>query len=246
MDFHGQGESVTSDLAGENEPYPATAFRDIDLAIKLLQRELGVRQIILMGHCAGAYFAFQSAAQLTDPGLAESILINPVTFYWQEGMILDRPQSQAFLAFQQSMLSMRKPSKWLKLLVGRSNIDICGAIRHVIAFWKLRRRGRYCGNYADSAPFPSHPQKNDLPGDLMRIVEKGRPLTLFQARTDSGYDILCCFAKSQVKKMCQDGQMKIFFFEKADHNFHWLGPREELRQALVAHLSARYLRVGTS
>jgi dienelactone hydrolase len=81
MDFHGQGDSVTSDLARENEFYPSTAFRDIDLAMKFLQREFGVRQIILMGHCAGAYFAFQSAAQLTDPGLAESILINPITFY---------------------------------------------------------------------------------------------------------------------------------------------------------------------
>jgi pimeloyl-ACP methyl ester carboxylesterase len=246
MDFHGQADSVTSDPARENEPYPATAFRDIDLAMKFLQREFGVRQIILMGHCAGAYFAFQSAAQLADPGLAESILINPITFYWHEGMTLDRAQGRAFLEIQHSMLSVRKPSKWLNLLTGRSKIGIRGAIRHVIDFWRLRRRGRSCGNDAASAPFPSHPQKNDLPGDLMRIVEKGRRLTLFQARTDSGYDILCCLAKSQVKKMCQAGQMKIIFFEKADHNFHWLGPREELRQALIAHLSARYLRVGAS
>jgi hypothetical protein len=178
--------------------------------------------------------------------LAESILINPMTFYWQEEMTMDRPQRQAFLAFQLSMFSVRKPSKWLKLLMGRSKTGIRGAIRHVIDFCKLRCRGRSCGNDTDFAPFPAHPQKNDLPGDLMRIVEKGRRLTLFQARTDPGYGILCSLAKSQVKKMCQAGQMKINFFEKADHNFHWVGPREELRQALVAHLSARYLGVGTS
>jgi pimeloyl-ACP methyl ester carboxylesterase len=246
MDFHGHGDSVTSDLARENESYPATGFRDIDLAMKFLQREFGVRQIILMGHCAGAYYAFQSAAQLTDPGLVECILINPDTFYWQEGMIPDSPQSKALMAVDYSMLSVRKPSKWLKLLTGRSKIGIRGAIRNAIECWKPRRRGRSRGTDAASAPFPSHPLKNDLPGDLMRIVEKGRPLTLFQARLDSGYNVLCCFAEPQVKKMCQAGQMKIVFFEKADHNFHWLGPREELRQALVAHLSARYLRVGTS
>jgi dienelactone hydrolase len=246
MDFHGQGDSVTSDLARENELYPSTAFRDIDLAMKFLQREFGVRHIVLMGHCAGAYFAFQSAAQLTDPALAESILINPKTFYWQEGMTLDRPESEVFLAFQQIMLSVRKPSKWLNLLIGRSKIGIRGHIRHMIELRKLRRRGRFCGKHAASVRSPSHPQKDDLPGDLRRIVEKGRLLTLFQARTDPGYDILRCFAKSQIKKMCQAAQMKIFFFEKADHNFHWLGPRDELHQALVAHLSDRYLSVGTS
>jgi pimeloyl-ACP methyl ester carboxylesterase len=246
MDFHGQGDSISSDLARENEPYPVTAFRDIDLAMKFLQRQFGVRQIVLVGHCAGAYFAFQSAAQHTDPGLAESILINPMTFHWREGMTGDEEQSRAFLAVQQSMLSVRKPSKWLKLLVGRSKIGVRGAIRHAIDFWKLRRRGPSLGNDAASAPSPSHPQKNDLPGDLMRIVEKGRPLTLFLARTDPGYDILRCFAKSQVKKMQRAGQMKIYSFEKADHNFHWLRAREELHQAIVAHLSARYLCVGTS
>jgi pimeloyl-ACP methyl ester carboxylesterase len=241
MDFHGHGDSVTSNLACENQPYPATAFRDIDLAMKFLQREFGARQIILMGHCAGAYFAFQSAAQLTDPTLVESILINPETFYW------DRAHAQALSAVQYySMLAARRPSKWLNLLTGRSKIGIRGAIRNVIQYWKLRRGSRSSGNNAASAPFPSHPQKNDLPGDLMRIVENGRPITVFQARMEPGHDILRCFAESQVKKMCQDGQMKIFFFEKADHNFHRLGPRKKLHQALVAYLSARYIRVGAS
>jgi pimeloyl-ACP methyl ester carboxylesterase len=241
MDFHGQGDSVTSDLARENEPYPVTAFRDVDLAMKFLQREFGVRQIILMGHCAGAYYAFQCAAQFSDPGFAESILINPKTFYWQEGMTLDQPQNQPFLAFQESMLSLRKPGKWLKLLSGRSTNGIRGVIQNAVALWKLRRRTISGGKDRAYAPYPSHPDKNDLPNDLRRIVQTGRLLTLFQARSDAGYELLCCFARSQVKKMCRAGQMKIVFFETADHNFHRLDAREELRQALVAHLSARYL-----
>lgn len=246
MDFQGQADSVTSDPGLENKAYPVTAFRDIALASKFLQQEFGVRKIVLMGHCAGAYFAFQSAVQLNDLGLVESILINPNTYYWQEEMTLDRPQSQAFLAFQHSMISVRKPSKWLKLLVGRSKIGIRGAMRHAIEWWKLRRRGSSQGNHPATASFPSHPRRNDLSGDLMRVVEKGRLLTLLMSRTDPGYDILCSFANSQVKKMCQAGQMKIVFFEKADHNFHRLAPRAELVQTLVDHLSSRYFRVGTA
>jgi pimeloyl-ACP methyl ester carboxylesterase len=245
MDFHGQGDSITSDPARENELYPATAFRDIALAVKFLQREFGVRRIILMGHSAGAYYAFQSAVQLTGPELVESILINPSTFYWQTGMALGATQSPEAAALQDSLRSIRRPSKWLKLLTGRSKIGIHGAIRQALAFWKLRRRDRSSGTGA-AAPYPSHPPKNDLRGDLRRIVEKGRRLTLFQARTDPGYDNLCQLAEAQVQKMCAAGQMKIVFFERADHNFYWLGPRAELHQALISHLSARYPRAGTS
>jgi pimeloyl-ACP methyl ester carboxylesterase len=246
MDYHGHGDSVTSDLATENEPYPVTAFRDIDLAMKYLQRELGVRRFVLMGHCAGAYFVFQSAAQHGFGGFIEAILINPNTFYWREDMILDQPQSQAFLAYQYSMLSVRKPNKWIKLLTGRSKIGIRGAMHHVTEFWKLRRRGASVRNDGGQTEFPSHPIANDLPGDLVRIEKKGRLLTLFQARTDPGYDILCSFAMAQVNKMCRAGQMSTFFFEKADHNFHWLGPRKELHDAVIAHFSARYPGVDAS
>ena len=129
-------------------------------------------------------------------------------------MTLDQPQNQPFLAFQESMLSVRKPRKWLKLLFGRSNIGIRGAIHNAIEFWKLRRRISSRGNDLASTPYPSHPRKNDLPGDLMRIVEKGRLVTLFQSRFDPGYDLLCSFASSQLKKMCQAGQMKIVFLPK--------------------------------
>ena len=39
-----------------------------------------------MGMCSGAYMAFHSAAQLGNPIVVESVLINPLTFYWKEGM----------------------------------------------------------------------------------------------------------------------------------------------------------------
>ncbi len=37
---------------------------------------------LLIGLCAGAYYAFQAAAQFREPGLAESLLINPLAFDW--------------------------------------------------------------------------------------------------------------------------------------------------------------------
>ncbi len=51
MDLGGLGDSAASDPARENDPYPATAFRDIALAMKFIGGELGARQVILMGLC---------------------------------------------------------------------------------------------------------------------------------------------------------------------------------------------------
>jgi pimeloyl-ACP methyl ester carboxylesterase len=93
MDLHGLGDSITRDSERENETYPATAFRDIDLAMRFLERELGVGRMVLMGLCSGAYAAFQSAVQLANPALVESVMINPLTFFWQEGMTVESVQS---------------------------------------------------------------------------------------------------------------------------------------------------------
>ncbi len=245
MDICGLGDSVIADPAQENDTYPATAFRDIGLAMAFLEREMGVRHVVLMGLCSGAYAAFQSAAQFQCPALAGSMVINPLTFYWKEGMELETAESLKFQAFQESMASARQASKWIKLLTGRSKMGIRGAFRLLMDRWKLRRQARRAASLGgtEDGPVsqPSHPAKKDLPADLARIVKSGRPLTFFFARSDPGYDILTFQAKRQVEEMCQAGQMRIHFIENADHTFARRAPREMLLKAVVAELSRRYL-----
>src|SRR5207248_561102 len=58
MDLCGLGDSITPHADRENDPYPATAFRDVGLTLKHLRTELGARRVVLMGLCSGAYAAF--------------------------------------------------------------------------------------------------------------------------------------------------------------------------------------------
>ena len=58
LDLAGLGDSVCPDSTRENDPYPATAFRDIAGTLNHLQSQLGVRKVVLMGLCSGAYAAF--------------------------------------------------------------------------------------------------------------------------------------------------------------------------------------------
>ena len=67
MDLCGLGDSVTLDSERKNDPYPATAFRDIDLALQCLRSQFGTERVVLMGLCSGAYAAFQAAASWPTP-----------------------------------------------------------------------------------------------------------------------------------------------------------------------------------
>ena len=171
-----------------------------------------------MGLCSGAYAAFQSAAQFADPSLVESVIINPLTFYWQEGMTMESAECLKFKDYHDNMASARQPGKWLKLLTGRSKLGIGGAIRMLIERWKLWRQKRKGESETMAAilpvfpspPLPSHPQKDDLALDLARIAKNGRPITFFFVRSDPGYDMLTFSASARRKRCARPGKCAFF------------------------------------
>lgn len=245
LDVCGLGDSVTDDPARENDSYSSTAFRDVQIALQQLRDRFGSRRFVLMGLCSGAYVAFQSAAQFADPGLIESILINPLTFYWSDGMSLETAPTTELIREHYYLTSALQPAKWLKLLSGRSHIGIGGALRLVGRRMRFNRRSRHvtavedCG--AGQTNGPSHPLTNDLTGDLRRIAASGRHLSMYFSTTDPGYSILTSQAGRQTRRMIRNGQLKTTFIENADHTFSRQVARRKLIQAMSAHLRQRYL-----
>jgi alpha-beta hydrolase superfamily lysophospholipase len=245
MDLCGLGDSVCTDPQRENDPYPATAFRDLGLALQHLRARLGVRRVVLMGLCSGAYAAFQAAAQLSDPVLVESVLINPLTFYWREGMKLGASAATRIQVFRECLAAAGQPRKWLKLLTGRSKLGIGGALRVLLERWRLRqppasepplpRHDTPCDT------FPSHPVRDDLPGDLARVTRAGRYLACFFARNDSGYGVLTLYAGREVNDLRRAGKMSLCLLDGADHTFSRRAPRRALAEAIAAHLVRRYV-----
>ena len=224
MDLCGLGDSVVSDPEYENVTYPATAFRDIDLTLNHLHTQLGVRRVVLLGLCSGAYAAFQAAAQLTNPVLVESVLINPLTFFWKEGMSLETAaDAQRLQSFQECMTALWQPGKWWKILSGKSKLGITGILK--ILQDRMRLRFRFAPKVTPSncdstrEPFPTHPVQEDLPGDLERIEKAGRHLACFFASSDPGYGLLTFHARRKVKELLRAGKMSVFFIDNADHTF---------------------------
>lgn len=245
LDLCGLGDSMTTQVERENDPYPATAFRDIQIALNHLRTQKGSRRFVLMGLCSGAYAAFQSAAQLTDPDLLECVMINPLTYYWREGMTIETAPTLAWIRERYYLSSAIQPAKWLKLLTGRSQIGIRGALRLVAQRLGLTTAARKThARLAGSAVRdPAHPCTEDLTRDLKSAVAHNRQLSLFIATSDPGYRILMFQAGRQARKMLRSEKMTATFLEDADHTFSRQDARRKLIDAVSEQLCRRYRSV---
>jgi alpha/beta superfamily hydrolase len=89
VDIGGIGDSVLAPGERENHPYPLHAQSDAEQAFAFLENRFGYRNIIPLGHCSGAHAAFHAGLNITAHKLVELIQINPLAFYWVEGMGLE-------------------------------------------------------------------------------------------------------------------------------------------------------------
>ncbi len=251
LDLCGLGDSVPEEIAAENDSYAATAFRDIEIALQFLRERTGSRRFVLLGLCSGAYAAFQSAAQLTDPDLIESILINPLTFFWRDGMTIETAPTRELICQHYYLGSALQPGKWLKLLSGRSHIGVQGALRLVARRLGLARSSgpqatadAACSTRQIGASCVSHPATEDLTADLRQVVALQRHLSMFFSTTDPGYSILTHHAGRQARRMLRSGGLNLSFIDNADHTFSRSAARQKLIAALSEHLGRRYAPRG--
>lgn len=247
LDLGGLGDSVPPGLDGENDTYASGAFRDIEAVLKYLETTCDMRRIVLMGLCSGAYFAFQSGVQMDDPAIVESVLINPLTFFWKDGMTLETSSAREHHVFDYYWRSAMKPANWLKLFSGQTKIGIGGAIRMFLHRW--RSRG---GSATDAAASESpsavvgHPLREDLSADLERIARRGRPLTCFFASADPGWGLMTFQARHKVDELRASGALSVTILDDADHTFSFRVPRAKLMAAIREGLEKRYLNPSAS
>lgn len=238
LDLLGLGDSVAPPGASENHPYPPTALRDVSRALAALRTQFGGTRVVLSGLCSGAFTAFQSAVHLPDPALVECVIINPLTFYWHEGMSLDVPLARHFSAMQYYLGAMVQPCRWLRLLRGRSAIGFAGLLRLLARHWGV-------GNRIPASATPAAGEAEDLPRDLDRATGLyRRRLSFLFARSDPGYRVLMHQARKPVRRLLRSGSLQVRFIEDADHTFARRASRTALVQSFADILRDRERLAG--
>ena len=212
FDIGGIGDGVAPDVAFENHPYPPNLRGDVGSPLTFLGDVLGYDRFIALGLCSGAYAAFHAA--LDSDRVVETIMVNPLTFRWEEGMSLNTPPHGHYAHVQQYKQSMLNLSSWRRMLTGQ--VDV----RRVISVG-LKQTGQAARWYLVSTrrAFAETLVDGDLNSELRRLSEQGTHLPFVFAKGDPGLDLLMTEAIWMVRRLHRSNAMTLKIIDGADHTF---------------------------
>lgn len=235
LDFLGLGDSINPNLSKENDPYMPEALDNIQQTICHLKEKHSINEVILMGVCSGAYSSFQFALHENEEVVHEIIPINPLTFYWKEGMSLDFSPADYYFEWNSYQESMWHKDRWIKLLKNPKRfIETIGNTFNVV-FIKI---------ISLFTPFINQIKRllgakdiEDLAWDLNAVVKKNVKVKFIFADTDPGYQLLVEGAGKTVDTLLNDKKIEIEFIPKANHNFSSHLGRTQLLKKIKEHFS---------
>jgi alpha-beta hydrolase superfamily lysophospholipase len=228
-DLPGLGDSISADPARENDSYLPESSSIIAAAMDMLQAD----SFVATGLCSGAHASFHAARDVANAAFVESVLINPLTFYYKPGMPLNQSPAIHHEEWQRYLVSMRTAAGWSKLLHGE--VRLTNILRTIASRTRDIVRGKL------KALRRTKEQTDDLAADLQRIFESGRKMTFVFSRSDPGYDLLMINAGSVVKRFRKRGLVQLWRIDDANHTFEARAPRQVMIDTLTRHLASRYL-----
>ena len=220
FDLESIGDSVLRGEGRENYPYPTTATRDALDAIEYLKRAHGYSRFIALGLCSGAHTAFHVGLEAPAGDVTDVVMINPVSFYWEEGMSLELVNN--FTDAVAYRKSMRDPARWLKLL--RGGVDMRRLAEVSVAQAKAKARSAIDALVEALAPA----RGPRLSRDLRRLIDLGRRVTLIVAEGDPGRDVLMTGAPVTARRAIRDGKLRVEIVPRGDHTFSRVQPRNAM------------------
>jgi alpha-beta hydrolase superfamily lysophospholipase len=224
MDISGLGDSAPRPDAAENVVYSKHAVGDLREALDYLQREWSITNIYAMGLCSGAYNVFKAA--VAELPLAGITLINPLIFFWKEGMSLKYPEHRVADDIVRYRTNAFRLAAWLKLLRGGVNLwelsHVMARRAHTVALTHIRAAARLLNIRLG----------DDLPTEIRAIARRGIRLQFVFAERDPGVELLRILGGATVRKLSTSGALGIQAIEGADHTFTTHAMRAALLSAL--------------
>lgn len=231
MDVSGIGDSRPHAGAPENEVYTPHAGMDVATAATWLRAKLGVPECYALGLCAGAYHAFKAA--VGGVPLDGVVMINPLTFFWKDGMSLDEK-----LADQRVIAGAAYYRKnafsgaiWRKLMRGEVNLLNVSQIVMSRAIVTLRHSAR------DLARRLRLRLSDDLGRELETVARRGTNMVFVFADHEPGIELLRMQGGATVGRLRDDNKLEVQIIPNADHTFTAWAAREQLTSYLMAAMS---------
>ena len=232
MDLAGLGDSDTRAGRPLNETYPPGALADVRLAVQFMRERYGGGELALAGLCAGAYHCLR--AGVAGLPVQRLLMINPLTYFWKEGMTLSDTQDAEVLRGPAIYRErMRSGKSWRKLLTGQVDLRPIARTLAQRAWLALDSDRR---NLARRLRMHL---PDDLGWELEELCTRGVRVVFVFARDDPGVALLRTQAGSSIRRLA--GRCRMHFIDGADHIFSQSGPRAQLEQLLELELMEQEL-----
>lgn len=234
VDLSGIGDSGTRPGQVDNVVYGPNAGADVRAAIRHLHAQPGVSRVVIVGLCSGAYHGFK-AAVAGEPVFA-IVPINPLTFFWKEGMSLDFPAHKVAEESHRYGQSALRLESWKKLVRGEVHLRVLTQILARRALSLVERRAR------DVARQLGVPMPDDLGSELDSLATRGIAVDFVFADGDPGMELLPLQGGSVVPRLSSENKLRAHVIAGPDHTFtaRWshalLG--ERLTSVIRAHSRA--------
>ncbi|HTU66752.1 MAG TPA: alpha/beta hydrolase [Steroidobacteraceae bacterium] len=231
MDVSGIGDSRPHPGEPENVVYTRHAAQDVAATANWLRAKVGVAECYALGLCAGAYHAFKAA--VGGVPLDGVVMINPLTFFWKDGMSLDEKLAdqrviQGAAYYRKNAFS---GAIWRKLLRGEVNVLNVAQIVLSRAAVTLRHATR------DVAKFLNLKVSDDLGRELETVAGRGTNMLFVFADHEPGIELLRLQGGSAVGKLRDARKLDLQIIPNADHTFTAWAARQQLTSYLVAAMS---------
>jgi alpha-beta hydrolase superfamily lysophospholipase len=225
LDLPGLGDSPVDAGHEENQTYPEWSLTAIREAVDFASNELGASEIHSAGICSGAYHSLKAA--VAGMPLRSVVVINPLTFFWQPGMLLAQP------AFQDTSEVMRYRRTGLsaaslrKLFTGKVDLrNLAGILTRYAA-----RRAKHAAR--DIGRCFGIQLRNDLVSELRKVSNQGTRMHFIFSRTDPGHALLREQAGKEMPRLMRAGALTADFIEGSDHTFTPRAAQESLLALLA-------------
>ena len=211
VDHRGIGDSAPRTGEAENVVYPPSATRDVDDAVKFLRDAFGATSFSAIGLCSGAYHALKAA--VAGVALSRILAINPLVFFWKEGMSLSVPPHMVFQSAAQYRRSLFKLDKWRKLFTGK--VDVV-EFAQVVARRSVSTVGGWSRDVARSV---GHPVADDLGVELEALSRRDVSIAFVFSAGDPGEDLLRVQGGASLRKLVRARRVRIHRIEGPNHTF---------------------------
>lgn len=229
LDISGLGDSGARAGAIENVVYSQTAIDEVACAARYMRDTLGVERCQAVGMCSGAYHAFKAAVRGVP--LNAVVAINPLTFFWNEGSLLETglKEHQVVMEMARYRSDLLATERWLRLARGE-----VVASRLVSMLWKGLISATD-GPRRDVARRLQWPLKDDLALEVQAVISRGTSLKFVVSDGDPGEQLLRMQGGALVRQMLREEKITMHRVANGDHTFTRLAPRT-VALALISEL----------